>query len=239
MAAFLANVGANAGHRVRSPLFPDGSFVLFPVPEAQSWAHPMRRLPEVWGRAAVHLDPDLDGDPPTYGDNCRTAGRAFSLQRAEPGDFIVFVARLHPTAGDPAGFYLVGSLAVTEVKADVVADPGPGWWDANAHVRRSRAGAPWNSFWVFRGDDRSRFFDRAVAFRRREADRVFQAGWNWRSERTELQTIASYTRAVRRLTGVQESRLLHLCTHGVPQLDRVTEPSTCVGAGTSTSPRWL
>src|SRR5215831_13213019 len=76
MAAFLANVGVNAAHRVRSPLFPDGSFVVYPIPEAQPWAPPMRRLPEVWDDRAVHIDPDLDGNPPTYGDNCRTAGRA-------------------------------------------------------------------------------------------------------------------------------------------------------------------
>lgn len=211
MAAYLANIGANSSHRVRSPLLPDGTFVLVPIPETLSWAPPMRRLPEVWGDAAVHLDPDLSGDPPTYGDNCRSAGRAFSLRRAEPGDVIVFMARLHPTTGDRAGFYLVGSLTVTEVKADVTADPGSGWWEANAHVRRARAGAPWNSFWVFQGGRCSRFFDRAVPFRRLEADWVFGATWNWRPDRTDLQTIASYTRAVRRLTGVQEGRLLELC----------------------------
>lgn len=115
MAVYLANVGANAAHRVRSPLFPDGSFVLYPIPEEQPWSPPMHRLPEVWGDIAVHLDPDLDGDPPTYGDNCRTAGRAYSLRRAEPGDVIVFIARLHPQTGEPPGFYLVGSLTVAEV----------------------------------------------------------------------------------------------------------------------------
>ena len=44
MAAYLANVGVNAAHRVESPLFADGSFVLYPIPEDQTWAHPMRRL---------------------------------------------------------------------------------------------------------------------------------------------------------------------------------------------------
>src|SRR5262249_7286504 len=101
MAAFLANVGVNAAHRVRSPLFPDGSFVVYPIPEAHPWAPPMRRLPEVWDDRAVHIDPDLDGNPPTYGDNCRTAGRAFSLRRACPGDTILFMARLHPSGVAP------------------------------------------------------------------------------------------------------------------------------------------
>ena len=56
MAAFLANVGVNAAHRVRSPLDPDGSFVVYPIPEADAWVEPMRRLPDVWGDRAVHLD---------------------------------------------------------------------------------------------------------------------------------------------------------------------------------------
>jgi hypothetical protein len=197
MAAFLANVGANAAHRPRSPLLPDGSFALHPIPEALPWAPPMRRLPNVWGERAVHLE----GDPPTYGDNCRTAGRAFSLRRAQPGDTIFFLARLHPCPGTSPGFFLVGALDIAEAMPDVTADPGPGWWDGNAHVRRARAGAPWDSFWVFRGERVSRLFARAVPFRRQEADRVFASEWLWRANRTELQTIGSYTRAVRRLTG--------------------------------------
>jgi hypothetical protein len=211
MAAFLANVGVNAAHRVRSPLHPDGSFVVHPVPETLAWAEPMRRLPAVWGDRAVHLDPDLDGEVPTYGDNCRSAGRAFSLRRAEADDTIVFLARLHPRSGAPPGFFLVGSLTIAEIRADVAADPGPGWWDGNAHVRRGRAHGAWNSFWVFRGDGRSGQFDRAVPFRRREADDVFGGAWTWPESRTELQTIGSRTRAVRRLAGDAERRLRRLC----------------------------
>jgi hypothetical protein len=211
MAAFLANVGANTTHRAHSPLFPDGSFVLYPIPEPDRWAPPMRRLTAVWGDLAVHVDPDLEGDPPTYGDNCRTAGRAFSLRRAEPGDTIFFVARLHPRRGDAPGFFLVGSLSIAEIRADLSADPGPGWWDHNAHVRRARAVGRWDSFWVFRGDGRSRYFERAVPFQRAESDHVFGGTWTWRDERSELQTIGSYTRSVRRLTGRAERRLRELC----------------------------
>lgn len=212
MAAFIANVGANAAHRVRSPLFPNGSFVVYPIPEARPWAPPMLRLPEVWDDRAVHIDPDLDGDPPTYGDNCRTAGRAFSLRRASPGDTIFFVARLHPCNGEPPGFFLVGSLSIAQIKPDLCEDPGPGWWNGNAHVRRARAGCEWNSFWLFRGDGRSRYSERAIPFGRRQADHVFGRTWNWREDRTELQTIGSYTRAVRRLTGARERRLRALCS---------------------------
>jgi hypothetical protein len=129
----------------------------------------------------------------------------------EPGDTIVFMARLHPRCDDPPGFFLVGSLSIAEIRADLTADPGPGWWDRNAHVCHARAVGRWNSFWVFRGDGRSRYFDRAVPFRRAETDQVFGGTWTWRDERTELQTIGSYTRTVRRLTGRAERRLRELC----------------------------
>jgi Nucleotide modification associated domain 3 len=210
MAAFLANVGVNASHRIHSPLHADGSFELRPIPEVEPWSPPMLRLPSVWGERAVHLDPDLDGESPTYGDNCRTAGRAFSLRCARPGDVICFLARLQPEAGAP-GFHLVGRLRVVEVRADLTGDPGPGWWDGNAHLRRARACGRWNSFWVFRGGPGSGLLFRAVPFRRREAEAALGAALRWPEHRTELQTIGSYTRAVRRVSGPSEAFLRELC----------------------------
>ena len=204
MAVFLANVGVNASHSARSPLLPDGRFVVVPIPEGMKWRPPMLRLrdlpeiaevaPESLGRIAVHLDPDFRSAIPTYGDNCRRAARAFALRKAVPGDRIVFLARLHPRGAPPA-FYLVGELVVEEVLADVTADPGPGWWDANAHVRRARATNDWDSFWVFRGGRGSGYYDRARPFRKEELDQVLAV--NWRASRTELQTIGSYTRTIR------------------------------------------
>ena len=220
MAAFLANVGVNAGHAARSPLFDDGTFALLPIPEPHEWRPPMLRLgdlahlrphaPASWQHRAVHLDPDLDSRHPTYGDNCRIAGRAFSLRRAEPGDLIVFVARLHPETGRP-GFHLVGSLEIDDAIADVTQDPGRGWWDANAHVRRARATGTWDSFWVFRGKKASRRFQKAVRFDKPSATAVFGDTWRWPANRTELQTIGSYTRAVRRIDGAGEEWLRTIC----------------------------
>ena len=210
MAVFLANVGVNASHTARSPLFADGSFALLPIPERIRWRPPMLRLrdlpeiaehaPESLGRIAVHLDPDFRSPTPTYGDNCRRAARAFALRKAAAGDRIIFLARLHPRAA-PAAFYLVGELVVAGILADVTTDPGPGWWDANAHLRRARATGAWDSFWVFRGGAGSGFYRTARPFRRAEVELFFSHPWRWRENRTELQTIGSYTRTIRRLPG--------------------------------------
>lgn len=219
MAAFLANVGVNASHAARSPLFEDGSFKLLPIPEAGGWSPPMVRLgdrpdlvvhaPSRWRDRPIHLDPDLGSAVPTYGDNCRRAARAYSLRQACAGDLIVFLARLQADSG-PAGFHLVGVLEISDVLADVRSDPGQGWWDANAHVRRARARADWDCFWVFKGSERSRLLPTAKTFDRRAAEAVFERGWTWRASRSELQTIGSYTRAVRRLTGAGEEALRRL-----------------------------
>ena len=214
MAAFLANVGVNSSHRARSRLREDGTFELIPIPEAVELRPPMLSyreagfsdVPESWLGRAAHLDPDLTASTPTYGDNCRLAGRAFSLRRASPGDLIVFLARLEPPT-----FALVGCLTVDDVLADVKQDPGPGWWDGNAHVRRGRGHAMWNSFWVFKGASGSRLVERAHPFGRDQAEAVFGPTWRWRPARTELQTIGSYTRAVRRIEGDGEKWLRTIC----------------------------
>ena len=220
MAAFLANVGVNAGHAARSPLFDDGTFELLPIPERCRWRRPMLRfsdlarlhiyVPGSWCRLAAHLDPDLTSPAPTYGDNCRRAGRAFSLRRARRGDLIVFLARLHAT-DKTAGFHLVGHLEVDDVLEDVSREPGPGWWDGNAHVRRARATSSWDSFWVFKGGRQSRLFHRAVPFRLELARTLL--GMEPHPVRTEQQTIASHTRAVRRLTGAPEEMLRACACH--------------------------
>ena len=198
MTAFLANVGVNCSHRVSSPLHADGTFQLNPIPETVPWAPPMLRLPAVWGDKAVHLDPDLTSTTPTYGDNCRTAPRAFALRKANAADEIHFLARLTPTSGPP-GFYIIGKLVIEDALEDVTSDPGPGWWDANAHIRRARATGAWNGFWVFKGAAGSRLYGRAQRFTRKHADAAFGQSWRWRQNRTELQTIGSYTRTIRRL----------------------------------------
>ena len=220
MAAFIANVGVNASHAARSPLFDDGAFRLLPIPENVPWLPPMLTMaslshladhaPASWRGRAVHVDPDLTSGVPTYGDNCRRAGRAFSLRRAQGGDVIIFLARLQPSDA-AAAFHLVGCLEIDDALTDVTADPGRGWWDANAHVRRARATGIWDSFWVFRGNGRSRLFKQAIPFGRQEAQQLFTGTMRWLEHRTELQTIGSYTRAVRRIEGAGEEWLRTIC----------------------------
>jgi hypothetical protein len=208
VAAFLANVGVNAAHAAHSRLNVDGSFAVLPIPERAAAKRPMRTLgdpdladlaalaPPTWRTKAVHLDPDFRSDTPTYGDNCRTAGRAFNLRRALPGDTIWFAARLH--GEDGAGLHLVGRLEIAEVLRDVVEDPGPGWWDRNAHVLRGRATGQWNSFWVFRGTAGSGWLPAAPRLTKPLLEQLFGA-WEWPAGATEQQVIAWHTRAVRRI----------------------------------------
>ena len=210
MAAFLANIGVNAAHSARSPLNADGSFTVLPIPEKTPPKAPMRTLadpdladlaalaPARWRSKAVHLDPDFRSDPPTYGDNCRTAGRAFNLRRAQPGDTIWFVARLHAASDGAARLHLVGRLEVEELLADVTSDPGPGWWDRNAHVLRGRATRSWNSFWVFRGALDSGWLPSPPPLTRPLLEQLFGT-WEWPAHATEQQVIAWHTRAVRRI----------------------------------------
>ena len=215
MAVFLANVGVNASHppRVRSPFRADGTYALHPIPErGEGLGPPMLRLPEVWGERYVHRDPDFWSTPATYGDIPRRSGRAGNLTRARPGDLIVFLARLWGGA-TASGFYLVGRLEIDDVLPDVRQDPGPGWWDGNAHVRRARATSNWDSFWVFRGGPASGLLPRPARFDRAAAEATV-GPLTRPARRTELQVIGSHTRAVRRFEGAAAARLAWMAEVG-------------------------
>lgn len=211
MAAFLANIGVNAAHTARSPLAADGSFTVLPIPETTAARPPMRTLadadladlaelaPPSWRSRtrAVHLDPDFRSDPPTYGDNCRTAGRAFNLRRAQPLDVIWFIARLHD--GCSGAMQLVGKLTIEAIAQDITTDPGPGWWDRNAHVLRGRATNAWNSFWLFKGiRHESGWLPYALPLTRATLEALLGPK-QWPAHASEQQVIAWHTRAIRRI----------------------------------------
>jgi hypothetical protein len=207
---FLANVGVNAAHRLASPLNGDGSFTLVSIPEERQLEglvrygdvpHLRAAVRERYWPMATHYDPEFE--TLTYGDNCGWAPRAAALKTCRPGDYIFFIARLVGSGG-PA-FALVGCLCVDAVLRDVRRRPSASAmvrFGANAHVRRALVDdSYWDGFWVFAGGPDSRLFPRAVVVGREEAELLFRdrsgGRWGWRVDRTDLQTIGSYTRSCR------------------------------------------
>jgi hypothetical protein len=188
---FLANVGANRSHAVQSPLFPDGTFELVPIPEGDAFqSDPAPRyadlrcfnssgplsgfLPHRFSRIHAHRDPDFDEW--TYGDLCHYAPRAAGLKGLRPGDLLFFLARLVPFSEDrfdaeKGGFFLVGVLEIEKVFAEIREAP-PGRImrriGRNAHVLRGLMDpARFDGFWVFSGTGKSLRIRRAAAVNRR------------------------------------------------------------------------
>ena len=222
---FLANVGANSSHRFSSPIFPDGTFEFIPIPEDRDLPGPhavrykdlrsfnqpgpdlLEYVPKRLWDWPCHNDPEFETF--TYGDNCETSPRGASLKRLEPGDFLFFLARLQQRAVDASytahGFYLIGFLEIAETLREVRSRPTDDTlrrFSANAHIRRGLSDPQlWDRFWVFRGSNRSRRFQKAVPIARELADRAFTSAdgspWRWDGARTELQVIGSYTRSCR------------------------------------------
>ena len=207
---FLANVGVNAAHQLASPLRADGSFTLVTIPEEHDLPGLVRYAdvpalravaPERWWPRPTHYDPEFETR--TYGDNCGWAPRAAALKACVPGDWIFFIARLVGQAGPV--FAIVGGLEVEAILRDVRARPSEAElarFGANAHVRRGLADPTyWDGFWVFAGAPRSAAFARALVIGRAEAELLFRnrtgQAWDWRANRTDLQTIGSYTRSCR------------------------------------------
>src|SRR5487761_415392 len=98
---FLANVGVNAAHRLRSLLRQDGSFTLVTIPEQRDLPGCVRygdvpalraAVPGQYWPRTTHYDPEFD--TLTYGDNCGWAPRAAALKSCRPGDWLFFIARL-------------------------------------------------------------------------------------------------------------------------------------------------
>lgn len=208
---FLANIGVNAAHRLVSPLADDGSFTLVSIPEDDASLsgpglvrygdvpHLRATVPERFWSRVTHYDPEFETF--TFGDNCGWAPRAAALRACRAGDWIFFIARLVGSAGPV--FALVGGLQVESILRDA---RGPSdqlrRYAANAHVRRAQADARyWDGFWVFAGGPASGLFERALLIGRPEAELLLRdrtgEPWSWRSDRSVLQTIGSYTRSCR------------------------------------------
>ena len=166
---YLINVGANASHPLKSPLFPDGAFELLPIPErvrmpggqvpsaqpplvrysdltqySNLGDHLLAFIPKTYHQRPCHFDPEFVTR--TYGDDPRRAPRAAALRSAQRGDLLLFLARLWAweLAGfsGKSGFYLVGVIEVESVLRDVREHPTEeemATYGANAHIRRALA----------------------------------------------------------------------------------------------------
>ena len=215
MRVYLANVGANSGHRFASPLFEDGSFEFIPIPESggqtsgvrysdlRSHYDPSRGLlhyvPPPLHDAVCHNDPEFE--TLTYGDggdNPKSSG----LTRIQPGDVLLFLARLErwadgKRAGEP-GFYLIGGLSADYAE---FVSPQSGRRDRfakNAHAIRGD-----ERFFGVAGSNRSRRFRHAVPLTRDICGKVFRtadgAPWEWAAGKSDLSIIGSYTRSIRQM----------------------------------------
>lgn len=222
---FIVNVGVNASHPVRSPIFPDGTFEFMPIPEERHlWAPPLPTYAKLEcfnepGESLalytgdnhrgirVHNDPEFETF--TYGDNCADSPRAAALANADAGDYLLFLSRLvryqDGRYTKDAGFYFIGYIHIDRVLRDVRQFPfGQNLpvFGANAHILRSIYHKQMlNGFCVFKGTDDSRRFRVAVPLDRALAEDVLRDAqgrpWTWAAHRTELQTIGSYTRSIR------------------------------------------
>jgi hypothetical protein len=230
---FIINVGVNASHgSLRSPLFEDGSFVFVPIPETvkcpdsdlvptyrEALPYALPYIPECCHTAKVHNDPEFE--TLTYGDFPETRGRAAALKHMEPGDYLCFLAPLVRWSGigagftKEAGFYIVGYFQVAEVIKGVT-DATPlsvlRRIRHSAHVKLAMCGVGGKGFWVIRGSPQSQLLPCAMPFDRELADRVMRdrrgRPWKWREDQSVLQTIGSYTRSCRMITGQAKTELL-------------------------------
>ena len=217
---FLANVGANASHApVVSPLYPDGTFDLIPIPEFNSRfkLSCLRYCDLHWNRGLLvhqilgarrwkwhcHNDPDLDNG--VYGDLPESSTRAAALRSARPGDLLGFFGRLRPVGArlgsPPAGFYILGSFRIRSVFRPVasVRPPRAQGVSTNPHVRKWVAGSP-EMFWLFLGKPgRHTRSIPPVKLTREVLIRLLpkSKSWNWGRGRSDLQTIGSYLRSIR------------------------------------------
>ena len=212
---------------LRSPIFSDGTFEFLPIPEERRlWSPTLPAYPKLaayndpdktladyapvsrWNDR-LHDDPEFRTF--TYGDDPQRTGRGAGLKPCGPGDYLLFLARLVPHNGvgrfnGEPGFYLIAFFRVTDVLRDVTEFPrGRDFtiFGANAHIRRAayhpRA---LDKFWVWKGDpNASQRLPIAVPLDKQLAEATLLDArgrpWKWDTNRTELQTIGSYTRSGR------------------------------------------
>ena len=144
----IINVGVNTSHgSLKSPIFEDNTFEFVPIPEKKCldyykipkykelhfrYKNYSKFIPKNKFEVRAHNDPEFHTF--TYGDYPTKSPRAANLKRIEPGDILVFLARLVLWGGGrylgPPGFFLVGYF---EIKQIFVAIDGhrPGYYEVS------------------------------------------------------------------------------------------------------------
>lgn len=222
---FIINVGVNASHgNLRSPIFTDGTFEFVPIPESTNskrgcqectllpryrdlFREKLQYLPRRSHDLRAHNDPEFETF--TYGDYPTTIPRASNLRRIRKGDYLFFLARMiewkKGSFSGAAGFYLAGFLEIENIAKEITARPADSIYQEirnNVHMKRAEWDPVWyDGFWIFKGSKRSKRFRRAVPFTRDFADRILLGRegnrLRWKTMRSDLQSIGSYTRACR------------------------------------------
>lgn len=230
---YMVNVGSNASHNFCSPLFPDGRFEFLPIPEDRELSkyqstrykdlksyynansYLTQFIPKQMLERTAHNDPEFNTF--TYGDNCDINSRAAGLKSVKIGDYIVFIVRLclwiNGRFTSKYGFYLIGFLEIEEILPSVTNRPNKTVLEKfakNAHVLRGQNDdALWDSFWIFKGSEKSQRFEKAVPITKGIASQVFRQAdgrhWKWPDSRSDLQIIGSYTRSCRRIIEANDS----------------------------------
>lgn len=224
----IVNVGVNASHgTLMSPIFTDNTFKFIPIPEDKYPTHDLptykeifpqylRYIPQNFHNFRVHNDPEFSTY--TYGDY-PDRPRVANLKHILKGDWLFFLARLvrwqDGRFTNDAGFYLIGYFEIKYVLkgADVEnilrnSSVSPQSYlplddiKNNAHIIRTvRGNIPQDSFWIFKGNGKSRLFKYAVPFVREFTDKVMRDRngnpWFWDKQKSPLQVIGSYTRSAR------------------------------------------
>lgn len=229
----IINVGANAASgTLRSPIFKDRTFEFVPVktdnpvPGLETFSEfksfngkPMTEfIPMKFLSEFMHNDPEFVTH--TYGDTPEDETRSINLKRLNRGDALYYLARLvqwdNGNWGN-AGFYLVGKLVLDKVirKSDLIENPNLiQIVKKNAHVKRwlIKPEAEPKNFWVLVGSTQSKRFVHAVPFDKNIVQKVLLAGngtpIKWDSDKTDLQTIGSYTRACRIISNPSHIKIL-------------------------------
>lgn len=216
----IINVGANAASgTLRSPIFKDRTFEFVPVktdnpvPGLETFSEfksfngkpTTEFIPKKFLSEMMHNDPEFVTH--TYGDT--PDKRSANLKRLNKGDTLYYLARLVECDNGnwgKAGFYLVGSLVLDKIikKSDLEKNPDLiQTVKKNAHVKRwlIKPDAEPENLWVLVGSNQSKRFIHAVPFDKNIVQKILLSGdgtpIKWDSDKTDLQTIGSYTRACR------------------------------------------